>query len=135
MAALSTFCVEFGFSLRTLLATLVPRVFLFFHDCTNRFNFCRDFFPLTFWSGVHPSVMGALSPATPCGLLGPGFRGTIPISALLTLDSSLFLSRDEHEDDRHTLCIVPELKEAASSDPSNHSSPLSSSSSSPEDDG
>ena len=38
-----------------------------------------------------------------------------------TLDS-LFLLRDEHEDVRVTLCTVPELKEAASTDTSKHSS-------------
>ena len=37
----------------------------------------------------------------------------------LTLDS-LFLFQDEQEDDRDTLCIVSELKEAAASDTSNH---------------
>ena len=38
----------------------------------------------------------------------------------LTLDSPFL--RDEHEDEKDTLCIVPELKEAASSDVTNHSS-------------
>ena len=74
-------CVKVSFSFRNLPGTLVPRDFLFFDKCINRFKFCRDIFPLTFRFCMLPGVEGALSPAASRGLLPPGFRGPKPLSA------------------------------------------------------
>ena len=52
---------------------------------------------------------------------------------VFSTQDSLFLFWNDHEDERDTLCIVPELKEAASSDVDNLSSPFSSSASPSED--
>ena len=107
-------------------ATLCPRDLLFFHECVEHSVVRRDLYPLSFLFRVFPGVYGALSPAASHGLLPPGFRGSVPLSAFpliifsvitffrtaivfLTLDS-LFLLWDEHEDDRDTLCMVPESK-------------------------
>ena len=94
-----------------------------------------------------PGVYGASSPAAPRGLLPTGYRGAIPLSAFppitflchgpfqhrrCLLNAGSFSSFwGEHEDDRDTLCIVPELKGAAASDVTDHSLLLSSSSSFP----
>ena len=142
--------VQVRFSFCTFPAALGPCDFLFLHECVEHFIVCRDLYPLSFRFRLLPGVHGALSPAVPRGLLPPGFRGTIPFSAFSTYHFSLswpfsetavvFLTLDrfpllwaEHEDDRDTLCIVPEFKGAAASDVTDHSLLLSSSSSSPQE--
>ena len=73
--------VQVGFSRCTFPAALGPRDFLFFHERIERFTFCRDFYPLFSRFRLLLGVHGALSPAAPLGLLPPGFRGDIPLSA------------------------------------------------------
>ena len=73
-------CIQVSFSFRTLLAVLGPRDSLFFHECIERFIFCTNLFPLSFWFRVLPGVYRALSPAASRRLLLPGFRGAIPPS-------------------------------------------------------
>ena len=64
------------------------------------------------------------------------FSTAVVFSTLFHAGQPFSLLRNEHEDDRDTLCIVSELKEAAASDKNNHSSlPWSSSSSPSEDEG
>ena len=94
-----------------------------------------------------PGVFRVLSPAAPSGCCHLVFVG--PYDSLLfhlslfcvmalfrtavvflTLDR-IPLLRGKHEDDRDSLCIVPEFKGAAASNLTDHSSLLSSSSSSP----
>ena len=73
-------CIQVSFSFRTLLAVLGPRDSLFLHECIERFTFCTNLFPLSFWFRVLPGVYRALSPAASRRLLLPGFRGAIPPS-------------------------------------------------------
>ena len=86
------------------------------------------------WSHASWELCPLLLPADCChrGFVVPYHSLLFHLSLVvfLTLDS-LFLLWDEHQDDRDTLCIVPELKEATASGNTNHSSQLSSSSSSP----
>ena len=114
-------------------------------QCINRFKFCRDFFPLTFRFYMLPGIVELFHPLLPEGCFHLFI--VVPYHCLLfhfslfsvlaffslALDS-LFLLRCEHEDDKDTLRIFPELKEAAASDFNNHSSLVSSSSSSPSED-
>ena len=144
-------CLEVSISFRTLTATSVPRDVLFFHECIDRFIFFRTSFHLPFGFTCSQASWELGFPLLPAGCCHLVF--VVPYHSLLfhlslfsviaffrtavaflTLDS-LFLLRDEHEDDRDNLCIVPELKDATASSITNHSSPLSSSSSSPEDEG
>ena len=126
-------CVEFGFSLRTLLAAFLlrlpqPRQILLrllstyllasygptHHGCFVRR--CSLFvfpYPSPLCHFTLFSVMAFISTTV----------------VFITLDS-LFLLWDEHEDESETVCIVPELTEVTSSDFGTHSFLLLSSSSS-----
>ena len=104
----------------------------------------RDLYPLSFKFRLIPGVYGALSPLLPAGCCHLVFL--VPYHSLLfhlslfsvmalIRTAVVFLTLDrfpllwcEHEDDRDTLCIVPEFKGAAASDVTDHSLLLSSSS-------
>ena len=142
-------CEEFGFSLRTLLATFVPSVFFSFTAVPAASNSAKLSFHFRVGLASSHVSWELCPPSPPAGCCHRVF--VFPYQSLLrhlslvsvmarfrtavvfsTLDS-LFLLWNEHEAERETLCIVSELKEATSSDVGNHSS--SSSSSPSEDEG
>ena len=78
-AQLRTSTEEFGYQSKSGLHTL--------HECVEHFIDCIDLYPLSFRFRLLPGVCGALSPAAPRGLLSPGFRRAIPLSAFPLITS------------------------------------------------
>ena len=138
---------QFGFSLRTIFAAVVPRILLFFHRDHHCVHLCGNFSPLSLRHGDVSRIVRTLTTFTSCWLLPSGLCSSVhslpchlsrfsvmarfgTAVVFVTLDSIL-PSLEEHEDGKETWCMVSESKEAVASDSCSHSSLFSSMSSSP----